>query len=207
MKHITNRLGTAFGVLALATLISAPAFALGVSSRVGAETSDSTTSTSTTSTGRADTGDSTTAHTEAETHLAGTKLTLCSNHKDVIEAIMSRIADRGQKQLDLFTTIATKVENVYTSSGKTVSNYNTLVADINAKHTAAQTTVTTIKTDSTKFSCTATNPQGIVTSFKTDLKAEISALQAYRTSVRNLTVAVKTAVGTSSTTKTTGGNQ
>ncbi len=206
MKHLAHKIGLAFGTVALVTLVAAPAFALQGSSQTEVETSDSTSST--TSTGSSSESSHTEVHSTArtETHLTGTKMTLCENHKDVVTAIMSRIADRGQKQVDLFTTIATRVETFYTKSGKTVANYSALVADMNTKHTAAQTAVNTIKADSTTFSCSATNPQGIVTGFKADLKLEISALQAYRTSVRNLTVAIKSAVEASSTT-TAGGNQ
>lgn len=217
MKHLTHKIGLAFGTLALVALISAPVFAEGSTAQTGVETSDSTSSTTTsggspTSTegtsheGSQLSGSETSSKTEAEGRLQGTKMTLCENHKDVITAIMARIADRGQKQTDLFATIATRVETFYTKSGKTVTNYNTLVADVNAKHTAALAAVAKIKADSNTFTCSATNPQGIVTSFKSDLKLEISALQAYRTSVRNLTVAVKTVVEGSAAT-TTGGNQ
>ena len=217
MKHLTHKIGLAFGVLALVALISAPVFAEGSTAQTSVETSDSTSSTTTsggssTSTegasheGSQPAGSETSSKTEVEGRLQGTKMTLCENHKDVITAIMARIADRGQKQTDLFATIATRVETFYAKSGKTVTNYNTLVADVNAKHTAALAAVAKIKTDSTTFTCSTTNPQGIVTSFKSDLKLEISALQAYRTSVRNLTVAVKTVVEGSAAT-TTGGNQ
>jgi len=217
MKHLTHKIGLAFGALALVALISAPVFAEGSTAQTGVETSDSTSST-TTSGGSSTTtegtshggsqpsGSETSGKTEVEGRLQGTKLTLCEDHKDIITAIMARITDRGQKQIDLFTAIATRVEAFYTKSGKTVTNYSTLVADVNAKHTAAQTAVNKIKADSIAFTCSATNPQGIVTGFKADLKLEISALQAYRTSVRNLTVAVKTAVE-GSTATTTGGNQ
>ncbi|MGI0134918.1 MAG: hypothetical protein ACREBW_08190 [Candidatus Micrarchaeaceae archaeon] len=218
MKHLTHKIGLTFGTLALVALISAPAFAEGSTSQTNAETSDSTSSTATVDSGSATSTEgsshssgsssdtSTSDRMEAEGRLTGTKLTLCENHKDAIESIMSRIADRGQKQVDLFTTIATRVETFYTNSGKTVSSYSTLVADVNAKHTAAQAAVAKIKADSTTFTCSITNPQSIVTGFKSDLKLEISALQAYRTSVRNLTVAVKSVVEDSSA-ATTGSNQ
>lgn len=224
MKHLSTKLGLAFGTLALFMLISAPVFAQDGSSSTNVEAESSSgsataSSTSTETTGGdthgsshggstpTDTHTSVETETGAETHLNGSKLTFCENHKDAISAIMSRIADRGQKQTDLFTTIATRVETFYTQSGKTVNNYNTLVADVNAKHTAAQTAVNTIKADSTTFTCTSTNPQGMVSTFKNALKTEIAALQAYRMSVRNLTVAVKSVVETSSSSTTTGGNQ
>jgi len=143
----------------------------------------------------------------AQTKLADAKLKACQNREKAITTIMSRIADRGQKQLDLFTSIATKTETFYTDKGKTLSNYNALVSDVTAKRAAAQTTVTAIKTDSTAFNCTGTDPKGAATAFKNALKSEISALKDYRTAVKNLIVGVKSVQGTPTDNKTTGGNQ
>lgn len=139
--------------------------------------------------------------------LSAARLRACQNRQQAITNIMSRIADRGQKQLDLFTTIATRTENFYTSKGKTLSNYDTLVADVNAQQAAAQSEVTAIRSASTSFSCDAGNPQGMVQSFKTALKGEISALQAYRTSVKNLIVGVKSVQSTTTGSTGTEGSQ
>lgn len=146
----------------------------------------------------------------AQTKLAAAKLRVCLNRQKAITNIMARIADRGQKQLTLFTTIATRVEAFYTDKCKTLSSYDALVADVNAKAAAAQATVDAVKTASTGFSCEGTDPKGFVDSFKSSLKSEISALQDYRTSVKNLIVGVKSVQGTtsSSTNQTSdGGNQ
>src|SRR6185369_3265620 len=102
-----------------------------------------------------------------------------------------RIATRGQKQLDLFSTIAERTETFYTNKGKTLSNYDALVADVNAKKAAAQTTVDATKTAVTVFKCDGTDPKGAAASFKDALKNEIDALKAYKTAVKNLIVGVK----------------
>lgn len=149
------------------------------------------------------------AHAEAaSTKLADTKLRACQNREKAINNIMARIADRGQKQLNLFTTIATRTETFYTNKGKVLSNYDVLVADVNAKKTAAQTTVDAIKSDSVSFKCDGTDPKGVAAGFKTDLKAEITALKNYKTSVKNLIVGVKSVQGTtSSSANSTSGGQ
>jgi hypothetical protein len=142
------------------------------------------------------------------TKLAAAKLRACQNREKAVNNIMSRIADRGQKQLDLFTTIATRTEKFYTDKGKTLSNYDALVAEVTAKKDAAQTTVDTVKADSTTFKCDGTDPKGAVATFKDALKSEIAALKAYKTSVKNLIVGVKSVQATVSTdTKTTGGTE
>ena len=147
--------------------------------------------------------------------LSDAKLKACQNRQKAITNIMTRMADRGQKQLDLFSTIATRTETFYTTKGKTLSNYDALVADVTAKKAAAQTEVDALKANSVSFKCDGTDPKGMADSFKTQLKAEILALKEYRTSVKNLIVGVKSVQGstasadnktTSTTNSTTGGN-
>jgi len=139
--------------------------------------------------------------------LAAAKLKACQNREKAIGNIMARVADRGQKQLVLFGTIATRTETFYTNKGKTLSNYDTLVADVNAKQAAAQTAVDAIKSASTGFSCDGSNPRGFVSSFQASLKSEISALQDYRTTVKNLIVGVKSVQSTAASTTNGGGDQ
>lgn len=144
----------------------------------------------------------------AETKLADAKLKVCENRQKAITHIMARLADRGQKQLDLFSTIADRTESFYMSKGNTVANYDTLVADMFAQKSAAQSTVSTINSSSTTFDCNGVDPKGMVSSFRDSLKDEIAALKAYKTSVKNLIVGVKSAQGinTSTNSKSTGSN-
>ena len=144
-----------------------------------------------------------TATTTQETKLSENKRKVCEKHQTVITNIMKRMSARGQRQLDLFTSIAEKTEKFYTAKGKTVSNYDQLTADVSAKKAAAQSAVDALSATSTSFTCSQDNPKGVATSFKAELKTEISALKAYKTSVKNLIVAVKSAQGTT----TSGENQ
>lgn len=190
--------------LTLAVITGAPAMALGqgaansrIPERVQAQATQ--TGTSTAAERRA----------EAQTRLAEAKLKACQNREKAINNIMSRITTRGQKQVDLFSTIADRTETFYTTKGKTLSNYGTLVADVNAKKADAQSAVDTVKANSVSFKCDGTDPKGAATSFKDSLKTEISALKAYKTSVKNLIVGVKSVQGATSSTEnqTTGGAQ
>jgi hypothetical protein len=126
-----------------------------------------------------------------QARLTAVKLKVCEKRSKNITNIMSRISDRGQKQLDLFTAIATKTEAFYVSKGNTLTNYQALVDAVNAKQTAAKTTVDTIKADSANFSCSGSDSQGSIATFKTALKSEIQALKDYKTAVKNLIVGVK----------------
>jgi hypothetical protein len=144
----------------------------------------------------------------AQTKLADAKLKACQNRERAIDNLMGRIADRGQKQLDLFSSIATKTETFYTEKGKTLSNYETLVSDVSAKKDAAQTAVDTVKANSVTFKCDGSDPKGMATTFKDSLKTEIAALKDYKTSVKNLIVGVKSvqSATTSTENKNTEGN-
>lgn len=145
----------------------------------------------------------------AQTRLADAKLKACENRQKAITNIMYRLADRGQKQLDVFSTIAERTEKFYADKGKTLSNYDTLVADVNANKIVAQAAVDAVKANSITFKCDGTDPKGVAASFKEALKTEIEALKAYKTSVKNLIVGVKSVQGSTTSTenKTTGGNQ
>lgn len=151
---------------------------------------------------------------DAKNVMSAGRLRACQNRQQAVTNIMARIADRGQKQLNLFTTIATRVENFYTTKGSTLGSYDTLVAAVNTQQAAAQTAVDAVKASGSGFSCDSGDPKAFVTTFKSSLKSEISALQSYRTSVKNLIVGVKsvqsTATQDSSTNasdQTPGGNQ
>lgn len=139
--------------------------------------------------------------------LVDTKLKACQKRENAINNIMSRLADRGTKQLDLFTKISERTQAFYASKGKTLSNYDTLLADVTAKKTAAQTAVATVKSASTEFKCDGTNPKGTMSTFKSALKLEIEALKAYKTSVKNLIVGVKSVQGTTTSAGNNNGGQ
>ncbi len=138
------------------------------------------------------------AQTVAAAKLDAAKLKACQTREKTINSIMNRIADRGQKRLNVYSAIATKVEDFYTKKGKTVSNYDSLVADANAKKTAAQNAIDKIKADKANFKCDGSDPKGVAAGFKDDLKLEISALHDYQQAIKNLIVAVKSVQSTES---------
>jgi hypothetical protein len=134
----------------------------------------------------------------------------CERREKAVETILNHIATRGQRQIDLFGTIATRVENFATTKDKQPSNYESLVAAVNTAHDNAVPTVATIKSDSTsvdlKCAGTSTEAKGAAATVKTELQSEISALQAYRTAVKNLIVGVKSVASTTNTSSTEGSN-
>ncbi len=152
------------------------------------------------------------AREKASTRLTEAKVRVCQNREKSINNILARIAERGQKQLTLFSSIATRTENFYTKKGKTLSNYAELVARVDAKKIAAEAAVTTVKDSSVTFKCDGTDPKGAAANFKAALKDETAALKEYKTAVKNLIVGVKSVQGTTAstenkTTTATGGNR
>lgn len=138
-------------------------------------------------------GEASTRREAAKARLDAAQLKRCQAKEKAITNIMTRIADRGQRQLDLFSTIANRVEGFYEEKGKTLNNYDNLVADVDAKKAAAQTAVDEIKATDTSFKCDGDNPHGVIDGFRESLKKEIAALKEYRTAVKNLIVGVKSA--------------
>jgi hypothetical protein len=141
-----------------------------------------------------------------KSHLKSGQLKVCQNRSNVITTIITRANTRAQNQITLFTTVATRVENFYTSKGKTAGNYDQLVATVNSAKTQATTDLATLKTNST-FSCSANNPSGVVSTYRTDLQTERSDLQTLRTAVHELIIGVAKAEGYTLSTSATKGAQ
>lgn len=159
---------------------------------------------STTSAFAVTTGNSTEAKTAsavANNRLQGEKLKQCLTRQTKIDNAISRIRDRGQRQLDLFTTIATRTEVFYTRNNKTLSNYSALVSAVNAQKVVAQKAVDAVKAQKLTFSCNGTDPKAVGTAFKTAVQAQNQALKDYRTAVKNLIVGVKSVTGTTTSAK------
>lgn len=131
--------------------------------------------------------------------LDAAKLRVCKNKERVIINRLDALTRLVATQETSFDKIAARVENFYTekvlTAGKTVANYNNLVTDIAAKKAAVDASLATAKTNSSNFSCSADDPKGDLTQFKTDMQAVKNALKDYRTSIKNLIVAIKSVVG------------
>ena len=201
-KYVMSRMSILGASLILAVLVGVPALAVGTHAHANAETGMS-------APGVTNDNRSLNSGSHSDMKLTNAKLKSCQKHEKAITNTLSRLSDRGQKQVVLFGTIASRVETFYTDKGKTLASYDALVADVNAKAAAAQTALSGINAAGSGFSCDGSNPSGFMSTFKDNLKLEISALKDYRTSVRNLIVGVKSVQGTTSSTdnKAAGGNQ
>jgi hypothetical protein len=174
-------------------------------------TTTSTTHTETGTENETETGDNSGSGDSDQSHsgrqLSQARLHVCENRQHVINNITSRIVKRGTNQLNLFTTIAQRVETFKTGHSLTVANYDQLVATLQTDQAKVTSDLATMKSNET-LECSG-NPQGVASSFQTALKQEISDLKTYKTDVKNLITAVKAAARASDSTdqSTAGGNQ
>jgi predicted nucleotidyltransferase len=129
------------------------------------------------------------------------KKKVCEKRQANIKKHMTNTASRGERQLEVFTKIADRVQKFYVDKKLSVANYDELVAAMESAKADVKTAVEAAKSDSTTFQCGADNPKGLADTFKGRLKVEIEALKAYRTSVKNLIVAVKSAAQQAEATK------
>jgi len=114
---------------------------------------------------------------------------------------MSRVSDRGTKQLAVFTKISDRVQAFYLKKGKILDNYDVLVAEVNTTKATAESAVADVKSTSVTFTCDGADPKGAIDAFKTKVQAQRAALKAYKTAVKNLIVGVKSVQGTTSSTE------
>lgn len=130
--------------------------------------------------------------------LEGKRLKACEAREAAIRRIMKRAGERGDNHIALFTKITERVQTFYQNKGKTLATYDQLVADVAAKKAAAMTAVDTVKAAEVQFDCTGDNPKALVTAFRSEIKAQVAAMKAYRMSVKNLIVGVKSVQATTS---------
>lgn len=123
-------------------------------------------------------------------------LRACQARQDAIKTRMMSLTRLATNIEMVFGSIAVRVEDFYTNkvvpSGKSLGNYNALVADIATKKGIADTDLASAESLVNSFSCTSDDPRGLLTNFRLDMQKVKSDLKDYRTSIKNLIVAVRT---------------
>ncbi len=131
---------------------------------------------------------------DVKNRLQANQLQFCEQQSSTISDIMDRSSTRAKNQVTLFSGVATKVENFYTSKGKTIATYDTLVAAVNSAEVQANTGLATLQS-SGGFSCGGNNPGGIVSTYRANLNTIQTDIKNLRTASRNLIIAVAQAEG------------
>lgn len=136
---------------------------------------------------------------KVQARLTEAKLKTCQARENSINKRSSQLVKMATNMLEKFDAIAGRVKTYYTekvvSNGKTVTNYDSLVTDIQTKKTAVQTALSITQTNVATFTCKGEDPKGQLTQFRTDMQTVKTALKDYRTSVKNLIVAVRSVTG------------
>lgn len=120
----------------------------------------------------------------------------CEAKAASVERRMSQLVDLSENQKRVFDAIAERVKTFYNDKvvpqGITVANYNELLTDIDAKKALVDDALAKAQTDADNFSCD--NVKTSFTQFRQNMQAVKTSLKNYRTSIRNLIVAVHTAL-------------
>lgn len=197
--RIASKLAVSVACVGLVFALGSPVLAVSANAQQGVNQTQNQT-TQTTQTTRTQT--QTEKKEQIQAKLTETKMKVCRNRERLINNIMARIADRGQKQMQLFTTISEKTQEFYKNKNLSLDNYETLVNEVQAKQQAVEKAMTSIRAQNANFSCDGSDPKGSANQFKESLKLEIAAMKEYKTAVRNLIVGVKSAAEKATVTPT-----
>lgn len=130
---------------------------------------------------------------ETKQRLEGAKLKACEAREKRISATMAQMTKRGENHIAVFTKISDRVKAFYEKKGHTAEDYDMLVAEVDAKKASAEAAVASAQSVGDVFSCDSDNPKIASEQFREAHKAQVAALKEYRTAVKNLIVAVKSA--------------
>lgn len=135
----------------------------------------------------------------------------CTERQKSLDTRQANFATAAQRHLDVFNSIFMKVKAFHDSKQLNVTTYDQLVATATAKQTAAQAAVDTLKATSATIDCTQPDPATSVAKLKAAVADARTALQAYRSAIKDVVVALQGASTSTSTTTntsdTTGSNQ
>lgn len=141
-------------------------------------------------------------------HTALQRQKACEAHQAAINQRVSNYAKAAQTNLDTFNSIFTKVQAFYADKKLDVANYSTLLATAQAQQTAAQQAVDALKSLDVTIDCTQPDPAQTLATVKTAVVAARTALQSYRSSIKDIITALEGASSAQNTnTTTTGGDQ
>lgn len=119
----------------------------------------------------------------------------CENRRESFKTRMENISERAGRHVSRLESITERVDAFKTTKNLTVENYDALLADVENKKALVETLAEAVKQQAEAFTCGEEEGEAKanLSTFKDALEQEIDALKAYKTSVKNLIVAVKTA--------------
>ena len=125
-----------------------------------------------------------------EAKTAERRQTICENRKTSINHKIQAFSKSGENILTRFNDVYTRVKNFKTDKKLEVSNYDALIAAADAKQQAATDAVAALKDLTADFDCTSSDPAQTVAAIKAATAEAKTALKEYRTSIKNIVVAL-----------------
>lgn len=122
---------------------------------------------------------------------ANSRIQACQSRETAIKTRSSSLTRMANTMLEKFDSIAARVKEYYVKSGKTVANYDTLVATVATKRAAVLTALSAASTEVSAFDCTTNEAKNHMMKYQSEMKSVKQALNEYRTSIKNLIVAVR----------------
>ena len=190
MSKMKYKLFAVAGVLAFGAFAISPVWAL---AQGNGNSGDSGSDNSSSNSAGSDNGQSLTSGSDNSQgkKLQGDNLTKCQNKEGNINRLMQRVNTRTQLQLNLFEKIAERVQTYYEENNLSLSNYDELVTAVEAARTQAQNTFRAMEQNGGSFACDGEDPHAYTNQFRNSFNSTVDDLQAYKTAVRNLIVAVR----------------
>lgn len=140
------------------------------------------------------------AKDRAVARLEGKKLEVCQNRQEKIQNIFVNITDRSQGHYDQISNAYTRVTAFYDLKVLAIDSYSDLISEIDDDKALAMQATLAIRDQKPQFDCGGDNPKAQAEEYKTLVKNNISALVAYRDSVRQLIDLIKTNLPTTEVT-------
>lgn len=122
------------------------------------------------------------------------RLRACQARENAIQSRMQSLVRLVGTIEKSFDSIANRVETYYTDkvvpSGNTLDNYNSLVGNIADQKAKVDTDLPAVQENMNAFGCDKDDPKGVYTEFRLGMQNIKTDLKNYRTSIKNLIVAV-----------------
>jgi hypothetical protein len=144
--------------------------------------------------------------TEAEKKAAEAKTeafkTACENKRESYKTRMEAVITNAQRRVDSLNGVVDRVKAYVTTNNLSVADYAGLLTAIETQKALALSIANTAKEAASQIDCSdSTTAQNSLSNFSDIVKQEVSAIESYKTAIKNLVAAVKTAA----TQATTGG--
>ncbi len=146
-------------------------------------------------------------NTQSKNRFTEARLKACQTRETSINERQNRLTLLVTNMENNFDSIAQRVKDYYTStvvpSGKEVPTYVDLVENINTRRAMVRTSLDTAQSDVASFACDSDDPKGDLNRYRQNMQVVIQELKQYRTSVKDLIVAVRSITGTTESSRPT----